>query len=161
MLIQGKNLLVLGSDDVVMPLLTVNITAHEKDKRSDSPLICSVTNIENDYLICELPKLDSTLKYQVSVGYGKLLTQNLGLLSTTTEGLSIETYIGIGVGIGLFAIIVVIIIIVLKCRVTKTNQGMKKLQVKMDNLEMTVAKECKEGRWLSSLNLHLCKRHWV
>ena len=145
-IVQGKDLLAIGNDEIVKPMLTVNLT-REDSRQSDAPLTCTVTHVQNDQLYCDLPVLAKSQKYLVSVGYGDLLTQQVGTISTANEVLPQEAYIGIGVGCGLFIIIVVIIIIVLRCRVTKTNQGMKKLQDKMDNLEMTVAKECKEGRF--------------
>lgn len=126
-------------------MLSVNITATDA-KAADKPLSCSVTHVQDNLLYCNLPVLDSSKKYRVSAGYGSLLSEDLGVISTSSESiLTTEMIIGIGAASAVFVIIVIIVIVVLKCRVTKTNQGMKKLQDKMDNLEMTVAKECKEG----------------
>lgn len=142
----------LGSDEVVKPMLTVNLTLEDDRQGGRERLSCTVTHVQSDQLYCDLPVLESSQKYKVSVGYGELLTEDVGIVSTVNEAnIPQEAYIAIGVGCGVFIIVVVIVIIVLRCRVTKTNQGMKKLQDKMDNLEMTVAKECKEGRCCISI----------
>lgn len=51
----------------------------------------------------------------------------------------------IACGGGLLLLIVIIVIIMYRLKSKKNDSMMKKMQNQMDNLELKVAKECKEG----------------
>jgi len=58
------------------------------------------------------------------------------------------TLIGGIAGVASFIVLVLIIVcVVIRVRLNASDQHMKKLQGQMDNLEMRVAKECKEGKY--------------
>ena len=143
--LQGENLLAIGPDEVIMPMIRVTLIIKDKEI-VESLLPCNVTAVRETILYCEVPELETSKVYHVQVEYGKILKFDLGTVSkTSSAALGQLELIGIGVGCGVFVIIVVVIIIVLRCRLSQTDQGMKKLKDKMNHLEMTVAKECKEG----------------
>lgn len=132
---------------MVMPIMTVEFSLLS-DSRKDKPIwLCDVTTIQDDMLYCDMPVLEPKEKYNVKVVYGSTVSSDVGTVSLTdiSTGLSTITIIAIGCGSGLVLLVVIVIIVVLKCRLSQTDRGIKKLQDKMDNLEMTVAKECKEG----------------
>lgn len=115
--------------------------------KSETELDCEVTTIQDKLLYCDMPQLDSTYKkYVVTVYYGSIVREEVGTVVVASDPqLPTLTIVAICVSCGVIFVIVIITIVVLKCRLSRTDQGMKKLQDKMDNLEMTVAKECKEG----------------
>lgn len=146
LVLQGENLLAIGSDELVLPIVRVDMSLVGDDNGAGGVWRCNVSTIKDDMLYCDVPELDSGSKYNVVVSYGERLRENVGTVSMlASNALTQLQIIAIAVGSGSFLIIVIIIIVVLKCRLSKTDQGMKKLQDKMDTLEMTVAKECKEG----------------
>jgi len=77
---------------------------------------------------------------------GRNLTKLVGYLKyTQPEILPLPVIIGLGVGGGIL-VLVVIFFFVLWCIKTRENTSMKKKwQIQMDNLEVKVAKECKEA----------------
>ena len=86
---------------------------------------------------------------------GRNLTRLVGYLKyEQPEILPLPVIIGLGVGGGIL-VLVVIFFFVLWCIKTRENTSMKKKwQIQMDNLEVKVAKECKEGERSRS-----CQRH--
>jgi len=63
-----------------------------------------------------------------------------------TDILPLEAVIGL-IGGGVLLVLIVICFFILWCRKRRENTSMrKKWQIQMDNLEVKVAKECREGR---------------
>lgn len=111
---------------------------------------CVVKSIQETELYCQYPELEEGVEYQVMVHYGRYLQQELGVvvrkdissLALTTEQI---VYIGVGTGTFLIILLVVLILCIRKYK-NRSETEMKKFKAKMDNLEMEVAKECKEGK---------------
>lgn len=114
---------------------------------------CNVTSIDKhgNQLTCKPPKQQPPSAQghtypEVIVQVGRNFTKKIGFLKyDKTELLPLPVIIGLGVG-GSLLILIVIFFIVLWCIKTRENTSMrKKWQIQMDNLEVKVAKECKEA----------------
>ncbi|WAR26076.1 PLXA4-like protein [Mya arenaria] len=114
---------------------------------------CNVTSIDKhgNQLNCKPPKTqppsNSGSKYpEIVVMVGRNYSKQIGYLQyEKTEVLSVPMIIGLSVGGGVL-ILVVICFVVLWCIKTRENTNMKKKwQIQMDNLEVKVAKECREA----------------
>ena len=83
----------------------------------------------------------------LQVQVGRNFTKMIGFLKyDKTELLPQPIIIGLCVG-GSLLVLIVIFFVVLWCIKTRENTSMKKKwQIQMDNLEVKVAKECKEGK---------------
>lgn len=109
---------------------------------------CNITTVQDTMLYCDVPEdLEPSNKYDVTVSYGSLLKKRVGTVSlTVSKELTELQIIVIIVSISVFLVICIIVVVVLRHKIKKSDQGMKKLRDKMDMLELTVAKECKEGK---------------
>lgn len=116
---------------------------------------CNVTSIppSGNSLLCKPPKSQPPSlqggKYpEVIVRVGVNYTKKIGYLKYETEGLPLTVIIGIGAGI---LVVVVVFAVILYCvKRREQNATQKKWQIQMDNLEGKVAKECKEGIYISN-----------
>ncbi|XP_060579456.1 plexin-A2-like isoform X2 [Ruditapes philippinarum] len=114
---------------------------------------CNVTSIDKNgnQLNCKPPKnqppSEKGSKYpEVVVQVGRNFSKQIGYLKyEQTEILPLPVIIGLGAGGGVL-VLVVIFFVVLWCIKSRENLSMKKKwQIQMDNLEVKVAKECKEA----------------
>ncbi|XP_053378224.1 plexin-A2-like isoform X3 [Mercenaria mercenaria] len=114
---------------------------------------CNVTSIDKNgnQLNCKPPKnqpaSEKGSKYpEIVVQVGRNFSKQIGYLKyEKTELLPLPAIIGLGAGGGVL-ILVVIFFVVLWCIKSRENLSMKKKwQIQMDNLEVKVAKECKEA----------------
>lgn len=112
---------------------------------------CTVKSIQ--YLLsCKPPKseppsIQGGAHPEVIVRVGKNLTFTLGTLMYEEDAfdLPVMYIILIACGGGLLLLIVIIVIIMYRLKSKKNDSMMKKMQNQMDNLELKVAKECKEA----------------
>lgn len=112
---------------------------------------CVVKSIQ--YLLtCEPPKkqpesLNGGQYPEVIVSIGENLTVSLGTLryEENEYPLPMMYIILIAVGGGCLVIVIMVIIIMYRLKSKKNDSMMKKMQNQMDNLELKVAKECKEA----------------
>lgn len=114
---------------------------------------CDVTSIDKHgaQLNCQPPKVAPSSphnnKYpEVVVQVGRNYTRTVGYLKyEKPEVLALPVIIGLAAGGG-GLVLVVIFFVVLWCIKSRENSSMrKKWQIQMDNLEVKVAKECKEA----------------
>ncbi|KAK3102934.1 hypothetical protein FSP39_015076 [Pinctada imbricata] len=113
---------------------------------------CNGTFIMTEKLTCTPPKYQPPSrkggKYpEVEVIIGSNFSQYIGQLKYDESEfpLPYEYIILIAVGGGVLVIAVIIVIIMYTMKAKKNDSMMKRMQIQMDNLELKVAKECKEA----------------
>lgn len=107
---------------------------------------CTIMHFVDTAVVCMLPPLDTAQELQMVVSFGNRLNFSVGTVAyEDPEVLSLPVIAGIVGGVAGLCIIVVIIIVVLVAKARKSDRDAKSLKAQMDNLEMRVAKECKEA----------------
>ena len=121
------------------------VTLTDKAK-SGEELDCPVSSVQNTRIFCERPELKISHQYAITVYYGENLSQTIGSITRSPDSFPEEyIYIIASVVGGVVVIVIIIVICVVRKYKNSADSKMKKYQDKMDNLEMTVARECKEG----------------
>ena len=90
--------------------------------------------------------LKEILSWSLQVRVGRNLTYHIGFLRyEEPEGTSLHMVIGLAVGGAVLLMIVIIVVIAYRVKSKQSNTMKKQLHDQMDQLELKVAQECKEG----------------
>lgn len=114
--------------------------------KSREELDCPVSSVQNTRIFCDRPEMQIS-QYSITVYYGENLSEMIGTITRTQEDSLSQDHIIIiaSVASGVFVIVIIIVVCIVRRYKSNADNKMKKYQDKMDNLEMTVARECKEG----------------